>query len=76
MARRVPLDRMLIETDSPYLAPVPYRGKRNQPAWVRHVGEEIAQLRDVPVEAIAACHVRQLLQPVQDCPDDAPAPAH
>jgi TatD DNase family protein len=54
VARRVPLDRMLIETDSPYLAPVPYRGKRNQPAWVRHVAEEIARLRDVPVETIAA----------------------
>jgi len=54
VARRVPLDRMLIETDSPYLAPVPYRGKRNQPAWVRYVGEEIARLRDVPVETIAS----------------------
>jgi TatD DNase family protein len=53
VARRVPLDRMLVETDSPYLAPVPHRGKRNQPAWVRHVGEEIARLRDVPVDAIA-----------------------
>ncbi len=53
VARRVPLDRMLIETDSPYLAPVPFRGKRNQPAWVRHVGESIAELRDLPVEAIA-----------------------
>jgi TatD DNase family protein len=53
VARRVPLERMLIETDSPYLAPVPYRGKRNQPAWVRHVAEEIARLRDVPVAAIA-----------------------
>ena len=52
VARRVPLDRMLIETDSPYLAPVPHRGKRNQPAWVRHVAEEIARLREVPVEAI------------------------
>ena len=50
----VPLERMLIETDSPYLAPVPHRGKRNQPAWVRHVAEEIAVLRDVPVAAIAA----------------------
>jgi TatD DNase family protein len=45
VARRVPLERMLIETDSPYLAPVPYRGKRNQPAYVRYVGEEIARLR-------------------------------
>lgn len=53
VAKRVPLDRMLIETDSPYLAPVPHRGKPNQPAWVRHVAEEIAALRDVPVEAIA-----------------------
>ena len=53
VARRVPLDRMLIETDSPYLAPVPHRGKRNQPAFVPHVAEEIARLRGVPVETIA-----------------------
>lgn len=52
VARRVPLDRMLIETDSPYLAPVPFRGKRNQPAFVRYVAEEIARLRDVTAEAI------------------------
>ncbi len=53
VARRVPLDRMLIETDSPYLAPVPHRGKRNEPAFVRHVGEEIARLRNEPVDTIA-----------------------
>jgi TatD DNase family protein len=53
VARRVPLDRMLIETDSPYLAPVPYRGKRNQPAWVRYVGEEVARLRGVSVDEVA-----------------------
>ncbi len=53
VARRVPLERMLIETDSPYLAPVPHRGKRNQPAWVRLVGEAVAQLRDQPAAAIA-----------------------
>ena len=53
VATRVPLDRMLIETDSPYLAPVPHRGKRNHPALVVHVAEAIAKLRDVPVEAIA-----------------------
>jgi len=45
VARRVPLDRMLVETDSPYLAPVPHRGKTNQPGWVRHVAEEIAALK-------------------------------
>lgn len=54
VARRVPLDRLLIETDAPYLAPVPYRGKLNQPGYVRHVAEEIARLRDVPVEEIAS----------------------
>jgi len=53
VARRVPLDRMLIETDSPYLAPVPYRGKQNDPSKVVHVAEKIAQLRGVPVETIA-----------------------
>jgi len=53
VARRVPLDRMLIETDSPYLAPVPYRGKRNQPAWVRYVGEEVARLRGISVAEVA-----------------------
>ncbi len=53
VAKMVPLDRLLIETDSPYLAPLPHRGKINQPAWVRHVAEEIARLRNVPVETIA-----------------------
>jgi TatD DNase family protein len=52
VAQRVPMDRMLIETDSPYLAPVPYRGKLNQPAYVKHVAEEIAQLRGLSVEEI------------------------
>jgi len=49
-----PLDSMLIETDSPYLAPVPKRGKQNRPAWVPHVGRFIADLRDIPVADIAA----------------------
>ena len=53
VARRVPLERMLIETDSPYLAPVPHRGKRNEPAYVRRVGEEIASLRGIPVQTVA-----------------------
>jgi TatD DNase family protein len=53
VATELPLDRLLVETDSPYLAPTPYRGKLNEPAYVRHVAEEIARLRGVPFEAIA-----------------------
>jgi TatD DNase family protein len=53
VARRIPLERMLIETDSPYLAPVPYRGKTNRPAYVRWVAEEIACLRGISIEAVA-----------------------
>ena len=53
VARRVPLERMLVETDSPYLAPVPHRGKPNQPAFVRHVAEEVARLRGIPFEEVA-----------------------
>jgi len=53
VARRVPLDRLLIETDSPYLAPVPHRGRRNEPAYVPLVAAEIARLRGESVAAIA-----------------------
>ena len=52
VAAYVPLDRMLIETDSPYLAPVPYRGKTNQPAYVKHVAEEIARVKGISVEEV------------------------
>lgn len=55
VAQRVPLERILIETDAPYLAPVPYRGKLNQPAYVRHVAEEIASLRDIDVSEVGRC---------------------
>jgi TatD DNase family protein len=51
--KAVPLDRMLIETDSPYLAPIPYRGKINEPAWVAKVGEFVANLKGVAVEELA-----------------------
>lgn len=54
VARRLPLDRLLIETDAPYLAPVPHRGRRNEPAYVRHVAEEIARLRGISLEAVEA----------------------
>ena len=53
VARRVPLDRLLIETDAPYLAPAPFRGKRNQPAYVPHVAAEIARLRGLSAEEVA-----------------------
>ncbi|WP_321816515.1 MULTISPECIES: TatD family hydrolase [unclassified Paraburkholderia] len=54
VARRVPLERLLIETDSPYLAPVPYRGKPNEPAYVSHVGRYIAQQRGLPDAELGA----------------------
>lgn len=52
VAQAVPLDRMLIETDSPYLAPMPYRGKTNEPGFVKHVAEEIARLKNVSLEEV------------------------
>ncbi|MDH5444639.1 MAG: TatD family hydrolase [Gammaproteobacteria bacterium] len=53
VAKMVPSDRMLVETDSPYLAPVPFRGKSNQPAYVRQVAEHVAELRKTNLEEIA-----------------------
>ena len=54
IAQKMPADRMLVETDSPYLAPVPHRGKPNQPAFVRHVADYIAALRNESYETVAA----------------------
>ncbi len=53
VAKAVPMERLLVETDSPYLAPVPHRGKTNEPGWVRLVAEEIARLRDTSLETVA-----------------------
>jgi TatD DNase family protein len=53
VARYTPSDRLLIETDSPYLAPVPHRGKQNEPAWVREVARCIADVRGLPIEQLA-----------------------
>lgn len=54
VAKAVPLDRILVETDSPYLAPIPYRGKINQPSYVKYVAEEIARLRDITLDEVTA----------------------
>jgi TatD DNase family protein len=53
-AQMVPLDRMLIETDSPYLAPIPHRGQRNEPAFVKEVARQIGELRGAPAEEIGS----------------------
>ncbi len=52
VAREVPLDKLVLETDSPYLTPVPFRGKPNKPAYVRYVAEEIAKIREMPYEEL------------------------
>ena len=62
IATRVPLERMLIETDSPYLAPVPHRGKTNQPAFVKHVAEEIATLRGISLDQVAEATTRNFFK--------------
>jgi TatD DNase family protein len=54
VAREVPDARLLVETDSPYLAPAPYRGKVNQPSYVRHVAEEVARLRGTDLSSVAS----------------------
>jgi len=52
VASQLPLDRILVETDSPYLAPIPYRGKINQPAYVKHVAEELSRIRNISLAEI------------------------
>ncbi len=53
VASKVPLERMLVETDSPYLAPTPYRGKTNEPAYVRLVAEQISQIKQIDFSEVA-----------------------
>lgn len=62
VVRQVPLERMLVETDSPYLTPVPHRGKRNEPAYVRFVAETIAHVKGVPVEEVARATTQNVKQ--------------
>jgi TatD DNase family protein len=62
VACRVPLERILVETDSPYLAPVPHRGKTNRPGLVRHVAEEVARLRGISLEDFAEATTRNFFR--------------
>jgi TatD DNase family protein len=76
VARVVPLERCLIETDSPYLAPVPHRGRVNQPAWVSHVAAALAELKGLDVEAVAEATSRNFEQLFNRVLDQAPGQAH
>lgn len=62
VVRRVPLDRMFVETDSPYLTPVPHRGKRNEPAYVRLVAETVARVKSITLEEVAHTTTRNVQQ--------------
>jgi TatD DNase family protein len=62
VAKNIPLDRMLVETDSPYLAPMPFRGKTNQPAYVKHVAEHIADLRGISLGEVAEATTRNFFR--------------
>jgi TatD DNase family protein len=74
VARAVPLERMLIETDSPYLAPVPKRGKTNEPGFVRHVAEFLADLKGVPLATLAEATTRNFRNLFNiPAPDSAPS---
>jgi TatD DNase family protein len=53
VAAKVPIERLLVETDAPYLAPMPHRGKTNEPGWVRHVAERIAEIKGLPLSTVA-----------------------
>ena len=73
VAKHVPLNRMLIETDSPYLAPMPYRGKMNQPGYVKHVAEHIAELRGISVEEVAEATTANFFALFKNAKSDANA---
>ncbi|MDO9068670.1 MAG: TatD family hydrolase, partial [Deltaproteobacteria bacterium] len=62
VAEKIPLDRVLVETDSPYLAPAPFRGKTNQPAYVKHVAAEVARLRGISEEELADATTRNFMR--------------
>ena len=67
VAKAIPLDRMLIETDSPYLAPVPYRGKINDPSNVIYVAEEIAKLKNISLEEVGQVTTQNFFKLFSKC---------
>ena len=70
VAKNISLERVLVETDSPYLAPVPFRGKINQPAYVKYVAEEVARLRDISLDELTAATTQnffRLFKQAQPC---------
>jgi TatD DNase family protein len=74
IARDVPPERLLVETDAPYLAPVPFRGKRNEPAWVAHTAKVLAEVRGLTPDAVAELttrNFRRLFRKATARPDDA-----
>ena len=73
VAQKCPLDRLLVETDSPYLAPTPFRGKPNQPAYVRYVAEEIARLRGLSSEEVAQATTDNFFALFRDVPRSMPS---
>jgi TatD DNase family protein len=68
VAQQVPLERMLLETDAPYLTPHPYRGRRNEPAYVAYVAERIAALRTLEVKALAVATTANAQRLFRLCP--------
>jgi TatD DNase family protein len=72
VAAKVPLEQMLIETDAPFLAPLPYRGKRNEPAWVGRVAEKVAEVCAVTAEQVASCTANNFFRFFGVAPDPEP----
>lgn len=70
-ARHVPLDRLLVETDSPYLAPIPKRGKRNEPSFVVHTAAKVAELQGLPLETLAGATTENFLRLFSRVPREA-----
>lgn len=75
LLRLVPLDRLLVESDAPYLAPVPHRGKRNEPAWVPRAIETLAAAREIDAPALAASTLRNAVELFGLSPALASAPS-